>query len=186
MHAETRARVDLADSPARIAVGLADVARQEIDTAYIQADRIDSANRHLAIIRVHHVGHVDGRAAGRQIGRRTQVDDLALLRHCAAIVVFLREQAFRLVIKLQASQYFFVTDTATRILVHDVNEFLNRVLAVADDMPGYTLGGGNEFAVDDKQAVVEAVEEGLDDYGAMVLPRFIKRDLDFLGCLEVD
>ena len=59
MHAEARRGVDLDNGAADILVGLRNVGGQEIDAADVQADRLNGANRHFAVIRMNHVGHVD-------------------------------------------------------------------------------------------------------------------------------
>ena len=59
-----------------------------------------------------------------------------------------------------------MADAAARILVHDLDELGDRVLAVADDVAGRASRGGDELAVDDQQAVIVALEEGLDDHRA--------------------
>ena len=72
----------------------------------------------------------------------------------------------RLRVELEPRQHLLVADAAARILVHDLDELRDRVLAVADDVPGRAAGRGDQFAVDDEQAVVVAFEEGLDDHRA--------------------
>ncbi len=89
-------------------------------------------------------------------------------------------------IELEARQDFFMADAAPRILVHDVDELLDRVLAVTDDMTGHALRRGHQFAVHDQQSVVIPFEITLDDDVASVFPRFLERNLDFFGCLEID
>ena len=77
VHAEAGRGVDLADTAADRAVALGDVGREEIDAADVEADRTNRAHRHVAVVGMNDVGHVGGRAAGREIRGRAQIDDAA-------------------------------------------------------------------------------------------------------------
>ena len=64
-----------------------------------------------------------------------------------------------------------MADAATRVLVHDLDKLGNGLDAVADHMTGRALGRGDQFAIDDEQAMVVAGYEGLDDHRTRVLVR---------------
>ena len=81
------------------------------------------------------------------------------------------EHFLRLRIELEPGQYFFVTHAAARILVDDLDELLDGVLAVADDMAGRAPGRGDEIAVHHQEAMIVALQEGLDDDRARVFAR---------------
>ena len=65
-------------------------------------------------------------------------------------------------------------DAAARILVHDLDQLLDRVLAVAHHVSGRAARGGDELAVDHQQAVIVSFEEALDDHRAGVLARHVE------------
>ena len=69
-----------------------------------------------------------------------------------------------------------MADAAARILVDALDELRDRVRAVADDVPGRASRRGDQFAVDDQQPVVVALEEALDDHR----PRMLARDREAL------
>ena len=66
-------------------------------------------------------------------------------------------------------EHLFVADAAARILVHDLDELRDRVLAVADHVPGRAPRRRDELAVDDQQPVIVALEKGLDDHRTRML-----------------
>src|SRR5436189_166500 len=63
---------------------------------------------------------------------------------------------------------------AARILVHDLDQLLDRMLAVAHHVSGRAARGGDELAVDHQQAVIVSLEEALDDHRAGVLARHVE------------
>ena len=186
MHAEARGGVDLADAAADVLVGLGDVGGEEVDAADVEADGADGADRHLAVVGVDDVGDVDRRAAGRQVGGGAQVDDLALGRDGVLVVALLGQHALGLLVELEPGQHLLVADAAARVLVHDLDQLLDRALAVADDVAGHALGGGDQLAVDHQQAMVEAFEEALDQHGAAVLAGGGEGRLDLLLVHQAD
>ena len=72
-----------------------------------------------------------------------------------------------------------MADTAARILVHDLDELHDVVLAIANDMTRSAARGRDELAVDDQQPVIVAFEKRLDDHRARVLLRDIEALRDF-------
>src|SRR5690606_19590270 len=74
VHAEARGGVDLADGAADLAVGARDVGGDEVDAADVEADGAGGAHRHLAVVGVDDVGHVDGGAAGAEVAGGAQVE----------------------------------------------------------------------------------------------------------------
>ena len=81
VHAEARRGVHLADAAADLLVRERDVLRQEIDAADVEADRLDGAHRHVAVVRVDDVGDVGRGAAGGEVRGRAQVHLAARFRH---------------------------------------------------------------------------------------------------------
>ena len=65
MHAESRPRIYFANTAAGFPVRLGYILCQEIDTANVEPDRLDRTFRHLTVVGVNDIGHVDGRAACR-------------------------------------------------------------------------------------------------------------------------
>ena len=92
----------------------------------------------------------------------------------------------RLCIELQARQHLLVADAAARILVDDLDELRDGVLAVADDMARRAPGRGDQFAIDDQQAMIVALEESLDDDRARMLARDREALRDFFVGGEAD
>jgi hypothetical protein len=77
---------------------------------------------------------------------------------------------------------------AARVLVHLVDQLLDRVDAVADDMGGHALGNRDQLAVDHQDAVVIALEELLDDDVAALglAQRFVEAEAELLLRLDAD
>ena len=73
---------------------------------------------------------------------------------------------------------FLVADATARIFVDDIDEFANRVLAVTYDVAGFALGGSDELAIDNEQAVVVALDVALDDHRAPVFPGLLEGVVD--------
>ena len=72
-----------------------------------------------------------------------------------------------------------MTDAAARVLVHDLNELHDGVLAVADDMSRRAARRRDQLAVDDQQPMIVAFEKRLDDHRARVLARDVEAVRDF-------
>ena len=170
VHAESRCRVHLADAATDRAVALGDVRRQEVDATDVEADRAHGAHRHVAVVGVDDVGDVGRRAARREVRGGAQVYDLARNRHRAGRHADPLEHAVRLCIEIEAREHLLMADAAARILVHDLDEIGDGVHAVARDVAGRAPGRRDELAVDDQQAMIVALEEGLDDHRARVFP----------------
>ena len=169
MHAEARRCIDLADGPAHVLVRLGDIGAEEIDAGDVQTDGQGSTHRHLTVVGVHLIGHIDRGAACRQVAGRAQEDDLTVGRHAALLVAILRQQTLGLVVDLDARQHLFVTDAAARVGVGDVDKLADGVLAVTDDMARDPFGDGDQLAVDHQHAMVVAGDETLDDDATTVL-----------------
>jgi hypothetical protein len=50
-----------------------------------------------------------------------------------------------------------VPDTAAGILIHDLDQLHDRMLAIADDVTGGTPRCGDQFTVDHQQAMIIAL-----------------------------
>ena len=163
VHAHAGAGVDLADGAAVVAVALGDVGGEEVDAADVEADGADGALGHEPVVGVDDVGHVDGGAAGGEVGGLAQEDDLALGRDRAVVVALGLEQAVGGVVELEAGQHVLVAGAAAGVAVHLGDELGDGGAAVAHDVAGDAVGGGDELAVDDEEAVVVARDHALDD-----------------------
>ena len=129
VHAEAGRGVDLDDRAARLLVAAGDVRRDEVDAADVEADRLDRPLGHDAVVVVDDVRLVDRGAAGREVARRAQVEDLARRGGRTSGVEPRRlEQALGLVVELQAGQHLLVADAAPGILVDDLDQLGDRVL----------------------------------------------------------
>jgi hypothetical protein len=56
-----------------------------------------------------------------------------------------------------------VTDATARILIDNIDEFANAVFAIADYPAWRAPSGGNEFAIDNQQTMIVAMQIRLDD-----------------------
>jgi hypothetical protein len=186
VHAEAGGGVDLADRRPGLLVGPADVGTEEIDPADIEADGLDRAHRHFAVVRVNDVGHVDRRAPGREVGGGPQIDRFACRRHAVLGQPLLFQQLLGLPVELDAGQDLLVPDAAARVAVHLFDQLLDALPAVTHDVPGNPLGDGDQLAVDHQHAVIEAHDKGLDDDAPAVLEGVLEGGLDVLAALQID
>ena len=81
MHTKTGRCVDFDDGAADFLVGLRDIGGEEVNATHVQSNRLHGPHGHFTIIRMHDIGHVNGRAAGRQVGSGTQIKGLALRQY---------------------------------------------------------------------------------------------------------
>src|SRR5580704_494130 len=129
------------------------------------------------------VGDVRSGSAGGQVGGGAQVHRGARLGYRLHGELCALEHLVRLRVELKARQHLLVSDSAARILVDDLDQLLDRVLAVADDVARRAARRGYQLTVDHQQAMIVSFEEALDDHRARVLPRHLEavRDLLFGG-----
>ena len=118
MHPHPRPGVDLADRAAGVAVALGDVGRQEVDAADVEPDRADRPLGHQLVVGMDHVGHVDRRAAGREVRGLAQEHHLALGRHARLVVALRGQHPLGDLVELEPGQHVLVPGAAARILVH--------------------------------------------------------------------
>ena len=76
------------------------------------------------------------------------------------------EHFLRLRVEFEARQHFLVADAAARILIHDLDQLHDRVLAIAYDMTGRASSGGDQFPIDHQKTMVVALQKRLDDHRA--------------------
>ena len=103
-----------------------------------------------------------------------------------AFELLAREHHLRLRVDLEPRQHFLVADAAARVLVHDLDQLRDRAAAVADDVARRAAGRGDQFAVHDQEAMVVALEVGLDDHRARVLLRALEAGHDFRVARQAD
>ncbi len=82
------------------------------------------------------------------------------------------EHLLGLRIEFKARQDLFMTHSAARVLVHDLDQLSDRVTAVTDDMARRSTRCRDQLAVDDQQPMVITLQERLDDHR----PRMLARD----------
>ena len=186
MHAETRACVNFANRPTRFAVRQRDIVGQKVHAANVETDGPDRPNGHFSIVRMDDVGNVLRRATRGQVSRRSQVDDLTHLKHGIFVIAAFHQQPFRLVIELEARQYFFVAYATAWIFVNYIDEFSDAVFAIADNMTRLTFCRSDKFAIHHQQAMVESLDITFDDNRTAMLSRFLEAEFDFLISFEVD
>jgi hypothetical protein len=112
------------------------------------------------------VGDVGGGAAGGKIGGGAQVDHLIRGGHRIGRDAGARHHHLGLRVEHQPRQHLLVADAATRILVHDLDQLSDGVHAIAHHVPGRAARGRDQFAVHHQQAVVVALQVGLNDHRA--------------------
>ena len=186
VHAEARRRVHFADAAADALVAFGDVGAEEVHAADVEADGLDRAHGHVAVVRVDDVGDIGRGAAGGQIGGGAQVDHATLFRHRVGVDLGARHHHLGLRIEFEPGQHLFVADAAARILVHDIDQLANAVLAVADDMARRAARGGDEFAVDDEQTMVVAFQIRFDDDRTRDFFRFVETGDHFRFVRQAD
>ena len=186
VHPEPGRRVDLADGAADLLVGLGDVGGEEVDAAHVEADRLYRANRHLDVVGMDQVGHVDGGAAGGEIAGRAEKDPLTVGRNRLPGVALVGEQGLRLVIEHQPGEHLLVTDAAPGVPVHLVHQLLDGVDPVAHHVSRHPLRHRHQLAVDHQHPVVLAGDEALHDDAPAVLPGDVERGAHLVGVGEVD
>ncbi len=130
------------------------------------------AHRHLAVVGVHDVGHVDRGAAGREVaGASAGRPSRPAAGTVVAGVALLLQQPLGLGVELEPGQHLLVADAAPRVAVDDRDQLLDRVAAVAHHVARHPLGHRDELAVDHQHPVVVAPDEALDDHAPAVLLR---------------
>jgi len=163
-----------------------DVGRDEVDAADVEADRLDRPLGHDPVVVVDDVRLVDRRAAGRQVPRRAQVEDLARGEDRSGVEPRLLEQPLGLEVELEAGQHLLVADAAAGILVGGLDQLRHRVRAVAGHVAGDALRRRHHLAVDHQDAVVVPWLEALDDHHRGELIGGLERRPHLLGGGEVD
>ena len=186
VHAKARGGIDLADGTAHFLVGLGDVVGEEVHAGHIQPNGLGGAHSHLAVVRVDHVGLVDGRAAGGQVAGGAQEDTLALGRDAVAPVAHLLQQPLGLMVDLDARQHLLVPDAAAGVLVDLLHQLRAGVLAVAHHVPGQALRHRHQLAVHHQHAMVEALDVALHDDATTVLARLLVGDVHVVGVVQLD
>ena len=171
VHAESRCRIHLADCTADVLVRLRDVWRQEVHAANVQANRLDGANGHFCVVRMHHVRHVRGSPARGQVGREAEIDVDTGSRNGRRRQTTFRQQRERLMIELDLRQHLLVPDPPARIGIHRGHQFRNGVHAVARHLARLALRYRNELAIHHQHAVVMPHDEAFNDHAARVLLR---------------
>jgi hypothetical protein len=186
MHPEAGCCIDLADGATVFLIGDGDVRREEVDPPHIQPDGLDGPHRHLDIVRVHDVGHVDRGPAGRQIAGRTEIHHLALWRDGVPVVALLGEKPLGLMIELEAGEHLLVAHAAARVAVDDLDQVFDRVLAVPHDVTRYPLGDSDQLPVHHQHPVIVSPDEALDDHAAAVLLSHREGGANLRGIGQVD
>src|ERR1700733_9736674 len=79
-----------------------------------------------------------------------------------------------------------MSHAAAGVLVHDVNELRDRVLAVAYNVTRGPAGGGDQLTMDDERAMIVAFEESLHNDRAGMLASDCEAVNDFLVGHEPD
>ena len=175
VHAETGTGIDFDDRAARLADRFRDIRNDEVDAGDVEPDHHGRLAGDLLVVGMNVVGSVDRGAAGAHVAGALEWHDLSLLGDIGEREAVPLQRFHRLTVDRDAGEDLLVTDAAPRIAVRDVDQLLDRVLAIADDMRRNALGHRDDLVVDDQDAVVEPFDEALDHHDAGA--RFAHRDI---------
>ncbi|MFN8591966.1 MAG: hypothetical protein U0031_10955, partial [Thermomicrobiales bacterium] len=164
VHAEAGTGVDLDDRAALLAHRARDVRGDEVDAGDIEPDHHRRLPRDFDVVGVNVVGAVDRGAAGAHVPGQFELNEASFLRNIVLGEMLAREDLDRLVVDRDASEDLFVPDAAAGILVGDVDQLADGVLAVTHDVRGHPFRDRDHLVVDDQDAVVLAGDEGFDHH----------------------
>jgi hypothetical protein len=116
----------------------------------------------------------------------TQEEDLAGRQHRLGREAGLLQQPLGLVIELELGEHLLVADAAAGVLVHHLDELRDGVVPSPTTWPGTRLATATSSPFDDEHAVVEALEEGLDEHGARCARRLLEGDGDLRRRSQAD
>ena len=136
--------------------------RHHVDAGDVQADDlggIDGAGRHG---RMHPLGHVDGRAAGAQIGVAADQHRRAGRRNRIGREALIGQHGQGHRVELDLAQYRSVMFAAAGIGVHLLDQLHDGVNAVAEHVGRLAAGGRHHAVAYDQQAIIVAGGELLD------------------------
>ena len=102
VHAEARARIDFDDGAADVFIRVCNIIGEKVHPANIETYRTHRTNCHFAVVRVHHVGQIDGSSPGRQVSGSAEEELLIFFQHRFFIIAGICHQAFRLRIDFEA------------------------------------------------------------------------------------
>src|SRR5262249_13178003 len=173
VHAEPGCSIHLADAAANRAIALGDVLREKIDAADVEPDRAHRALGHLTVVGVNDVSDVGRSAARRQVGSGAQVHGATPLRHRVRGEPGTLEHLVGLGMGPEPRQPLLVPDAGARVLVDDVDELRDGVLAIADHVSRRAPRSCHQLAVHHEQPMVFTLEEALDHHRARVLARHV-------------
>jgi hypothetical protein len=164
VHPQARRRVDFDDGAAVVGDGRLQRRRDDVDAADVQSDDARHPFHQELVVGVDVVGHVDGRAAGRQVGGPLELEHLAGGQDSFHGVALVQQQALGDRRDGQQGHDVLVAVPAPVVLVLEGDEVLDRVGAVPGHAGRHALGGGDELAVDHQDAVVVADLHLLDHH----------------------
>ena len=113
------------------------------------------------------VGAIDAGTARGHVAGQFELDEAAFFGHVLQGEVLLGEDIDRLLVDADAGEDLFVADAAAGVGVGGIDELGDGASAISEDVGRDTFGNGNDFVVDDEDAVVLARDEGLDDDAAV-------------------
>ncbi len=153
--------------------------------ADIQSDHLRGVHGPGRDGRMHPLGHVDGRAAGAQIGVAANEDDLPGRRDRVRRKALLGQHAQGDRIDPDLAQHVGVVFAAARVGVGDVDQLADRARAVADHLGRLPPGRRHHLAAHDQQAVVVARSVPFDQDGTALLQGRLVGGHDLLARRQV-
>ena len=134
---------------------------------------------------MHALGHVDGRAAGAEVGVAADQHGRAGRRHRVGRKALIGQHGQGDGVELDLAQHRGVVLAAAGIGVDQFDQLGHGVDAVAEDLGRLAAGGGHHPIAHDQQPIVVAGGELLDQHRLAFLPRrFVGRD-DLLAGGEI-
>ena len=185
MHAQSWPCVDFDDHSSLALERLRDVLGDYIDSGDIQTDDASRFDRMPSDIGMDFVGHIGGRSAGAQVGVAADEDFLPDRRDRIGRHALGHQHPEGDSVNFDQAQGGRVPVAATWIFVDFIDQFLDRRLAIADDVGWFASGGSNEFSTDDEHSVVIARCVPFDDNRSAFLAGGIVSGDDLLLGLKV-
>ncbi len=143
--------------------GRRDVGADEVDAGDVEPDDLRGRLGDLDVVGMGLDRPVDRRPAGRHVAGQRELDPRAVGRDVVEPEALVADQLLGRLVDLDPGQHLLVADAAARVLVRDVDELADRVLAVAGHARRHALGDRGDLAADDEAAVVVAGDVRLDD-----------------------
>ncbi len=164
VHPEAGRGVHLDDRAALLANRHGDVRDDEVDAGDVQANHPGGRLRDLGVLGMSFERAVDRGPARRHVAGERELDAGSLCGDVVDGQALLGEELVRRIVEAESRKDLLVAEAAPGIAVLDVHQLANGVEAVCIDAGGHALGDRDHLSADHQDAVVIAVDVGLDDH----------------------